>query len=196
MERILFVDACMRGPEVSRTYALCRHFLQQYTARRPQAEVVRRDLTGAELPVLTGALADERDRLSAREREHPLLAPAREVAGADLIVVGASFWDWTFPAALKVYLEWASTLGITFGYTQEGKQVGLSRARHLVYVTTAGGPIGEEDLGYRYVEYWAARMGIPSARYAAAQGLDIRGADVAGILEQAKEELARLAEEL
>ena len=195
MERILFVDACMRGAEVSRTYALCQHFLQRYTARRPEAEVVRRDLAGAELPVLTGALADEREGLTAQSLEHPLLAPAREVAGADLILVGAPFWDWTFPAALKVYLEWASTLGITFGYTQEGEQVGLSRARHLVYITTAGGPI-EEDFGYSYVKYWAARMGITSTRYAAAQGLDIRGADVQGILERAKGELERLADQL
>ena len=28
-------------------------------------------------------------------------------------------------------------LGITFRYTQEGEQVGMSRARELVFITTA-----------------------------------------------------------
>ena len=46
--------------------------------------------------------------------------PAHEVAQADLVVIGAPYWDLTFPAALKVYLEWASMLGITFRYAQEG----------------------------------------------------------------------------
>ena len=44
MERILFIDACLRGPEQSRTYGLCRHFLEEYTTRHPGTEVVRREL--------------------------------------------------------------------------------------------------------------------------------------------------------
>ena len=85
MEQILFIDACMRGPELSRTYRLCRRFLEEYTARRPDTEVVHRDLSRCDLPLLTGELAQQRGNWGA---DHPLLAPAREVAAADLILLG------------------------------------------------------------------------------------------------------------
>ena len=104
MEQILFVDACMRD-ELSRTRILCREFLDQYAALHPQCQILHRDLTCPSLPVLTGPMAQERDALAADEKDHPMLQPAFEAAQADLILVGAPYWDMTFPAALKVYLE-------------------------------------------------------------------------------------------
>lgn len=195
MEQILFVDACMRG-ELSRTKTLCREFLDQYTALHPQCQVHHRDLTSASLPVLTGAMAQERDALTAGDRDHPMLQPALEAAQADLILVGAPYWDLTFPAALKVYLEWASAIGITFGYTKEGQQVGLCKARHLVFITIAGGPIGNLNLGYDYLKAWAGMVGIDQTHCLTAENLDIRGADVEGILAQARQQTRRLASAL
>ena len=196
MEHILFVDACMRGPEQSRTLGLCRRFLSEYTALRPESQVVRRDLTGAELPVMTAQLARQRDELAAAGTDHPLLAPARELAGADLVVVGAPCWDLSFPAALKVYLEWSSVLGITFRYTRDGRQVGLSRARALVYLTTAGGPLEGQSFGFDYLRGLAGMLGIRTARCVAAERLDIWGTDAEAVLSQAGERAAALAREL
>lgn len=195
MEQILFVDACMRG-EQSRTKSLCREFLCQYTALHPDCQVLPRDLTEASLPVLTGSLTQQRDTWARENRDHPMLAPAREVANADMIVVGAPYWDLSFPAALKVYLEWASTLGLTFAYTEQGAQVGLSRARRLVYITTAGGPIGTLNLGYDYVRAWGAMMGIPRTHCLTAENLDVVGADVDAILARSRKQAARLAADL
>ena len=196
MERILFIDACLRGPEQSRTYGLCRRFLEEYTARHPGTEVVRRELAAMELPVMTGKLAQEREGWLKGEPEHPLLQPARDMAGADLILVGAPCWDLSFPAALKVYLEWASMLGITFRYSQEGQMIGLSRARALVYCTTAGGPVEGQNYGCDYLKALTTMFGIPATHCVAAQGLDIWGNDVEGILKQAGAELTQLAQRL
>lgn len=196
MESVLFLDACMRGPQLSRTYGLCQHFLDRYTTCHPQVIIQHRDLLHSQLPLLTGELAAQREQWVAEEKEQPLLAPAREVAGADLIVVGAPFWDLSFPAALKAYLEWASVLGITFCYTPEGQQVGLSRARSLVYVTTAGGPVEGQNYGYDYVKALSKMFGISDCRCVVAQGLDIRGADVQAILRGAEGELETLAAQL
>ena len=192
MEQLLFLDACMRGPEVSRTARLCRRFLEEYRALRPETRIVRRDLTGAGLPVMTAALAQERDALARAGSDSPLLAPAREVAGSDLILVGAPYWDLSFPAALKVCLEWASCLGITFRYTQEGAQVGMSRARALVYVTTGGGPVRAQNLGYQYIQGWAAMMGVGETLCLAAENLDVRGTDVEAALALAEGEIPAL----
>ena len=35
MKTLLFVDACMRGHEQSRTYGLCRHFIDEYLKTHP-----------------------------------------------------------------------------------------------------------------------------------------------------------------
>ena len=102
----------------------------------------------------------------------------------------------TFPAALKVYLEWASAIGVTFGYTKEGQQVGLCKARHLVFITTAGGPIGNLNLGYDYLKAWANMVGIPETHCLTAENLDIRGADVEGILSIARQQTHHLVSEL
>ena len=40
---------------------------------------------------------------------------------ADEIVIGAPYWDLSFPAALKTYLEHCCVCDVTFHYTQEGR---------------------------------------------------------------------------
>ena len=192
MKRILFVNACMRGAEQSRTWRLCQAFLAVCKRRWPEAEILERDLTACDLPVLSGPVAAERDR---RFRENPrdsMFDPAHEVAQADLVVIGAPYWDLTFPAALKVYLEWASMLGVTFRYTQEGEQVGMSRAKELVFITTAGGPLEGQNYGFDYLKGLAAMFGIPSARCLSAQELDIQGNDPEAILREAQERAVQL----
>ena len=133
MESILFVDACMRGAAVSRTHQLCRHFLKGYLTHHPEAQVIHRDLCREPLPLLTGDLTVQREHWLEEEPDHPLLNPAREVAEADLILIGVPYWDLLFPAALKAYLAWASCRGITFRYTEEGQQIGLSPRPGLLH---------------------------------------------------------------
>ena len=196
VKQILFVNACMRGPERSRTWKLCQTFLEACKERWPEAEIRERDLTAAPLPVLTTELDDRRHQRFPEDPRDPMFAPAHEVAQADLVVIGAPYWDLTFPAALKVYLEWASMLGITFRYTQEGQQVGMSRAGALVYLTTAGGPIGEQNYGFQYLQGLGRMLGVPEARCVAAENLDVWGRDPEAIVEEARGRAVRLARSL
>ena len=196
VKQILFVNACMRGPERSRTWKLCQTFLEACKERWPEAEIRERDLTASPLPVLTTELDDRRHQRFPENPRDPMFDPAHEVAQADLVVIGAPYWDLTFPAALKVYLEWASMLGITFRYTQEGQQVGMSRAGALVYLTTAGGPIGEQNYGFQYLQGLGRMLGVPEARCVAAENLDVWGRDPEAIVEEARERAVRLARSL
>ena len=196
MKQILFVNACMRGPEQSRTWRLSQAFLAACRSRWPEATVTERDLTGCELPVLTGALAQERDRQAEVDIGGPMFEPAREMAQADLVVIGAPDWDMTFPAALKIYLEWTCTLGTTFHYPRDGVQEGLCRAKEVVYITTAGGPLEGKNFGFDYVGGLGKMFGIPAAHCLSAEGLDIRGNDPEAILRAAEDRAAALAEAL
>ena len=187
MESILFVNACVR-PE-SRTFDLTRSVLSHLSG-----EVTQIDLNTEGIPVLDGEQLNQRNgHLERGEFDAPMLRYARQFAQADTIVIAAPYWDLMFPALLKIYLEAVTVSGVTFRYNEHGIPVSLCRAKRLVYVTTAGGPIGEYDFGYQYVNA-AARgfFGIESVQCVRAEGLDIIGADVDAILDRARKEAAEL----
>lgn len=57
MKQVLWINSCMRGAGQSRTLELCRTFLEELRVRRPGLKVAERDLTRAELPVMTAELS-------------------------------------------------------------------------------------------------------------------------------------------
>ena len=117
---------------------------------------------------------------------------ARQFVQADTIVIAAPFWDLSFPAALKNYLEQINAIGITFRYTPEGVPQGMCRAKKLYYVTTAGGDFVPEGYGFGYVKALAQNFyGIQDVELIKAVGLDIDGAPVEKILRECEEEIDR-----
>ena len=191
MEALVFVDCCLRG-ESSRTLRLCRAWLKRYSALYPDSRVERVELGRLVLTPLGRTETEERDRLTARGMlDHPLLAPAVQFAQADRVLIGAPYWDLSFPAALKAYLERVCVCGVTFRYTDTGSE-GLCRAKELTYLTTAGGFIGARNFGLDYVAGVAGFLGIPSVRFASAQGLDIQGMDAENLLARAVREAEAL----
>ena len=189
MKQLLFINACMRGAE-----GLCRSFLHEWKNCNPDAEILERDLTAANLPVMTAQLSSQRDAaVEEKAWDSPLLEVAREVAAADLVVIGAPYWDLSCPAVLKVYLEWASTLGVTFRYDEQGQLVGMSRAEKLLYITTGGGVIWGQNYGFDYVKALGAMLGISEAQCVAAELLDVLGGPGEENLEKACLQLVELA---
>lgn len=109
---------------------------------------------------------------------------ARQFAAADQIVVAAPFWDLSFPAQLKVYLENIYVFGIVTRYDAYGNPVGLCKAKTLYYVTTAGGTF-DGRFGYEYLKALAEGVfGISDVRLIMAEKLDIVGSDPQTILEK------------
>ena len=194
MNQLLFISTCMRGPEHSRTDGLCRTFLKVWKQHNPDGEIRERDLTSADLPVMTAQLSQKRDAaVEEKNWNAPLLEAAREVAEADLVVIGAPYWDLSCPAALKVYLEWASTLGVTFRYDEQGQLVGMSKAEKLLYITTGGGVIQGQNYGFDYVKALGAMLGISNAQCVMAELLDVQGGPGEENLAVARRELEELA---
>ena len=184
---ILFINACVR--EQSRTRRLAGRLLS-----RLGRDIVELRLSETAFPVTDQAFLDARDRLiAASDFAHPLFTMARQFAEADQIVIAAPYWDLSFPASLKQYFEQINAVGVTFRYTSEGIPQGLCRAARLFYVTTAGGPIQSDAFGWGYVEALAKGFyQVPEVRYVKAEGLDIVGADVEGILRRAEAEIDKL----
>ena len=181
---ILYVNACVR--KNSRTKLLAEKLLARLG--RPIEEVRLEEIS---FPVFNEAFNDRRDRLIAQgDFQDPLFDLARQFSEADTIVIAAPYWDLSFPAMLKQYLEQITVVGLTFKYSEEGVPVSLCRAKRLFYVTTAGGNYVPDDYGFGYAKalvqsYYA----IPDVRKIEADGLDIVGADVDAIMAEAEEAL-------
>ena len=184
---ILYINACVR--EGSRTRRLAEYLLEKLDG--PVCEL---RLAEQSFPAADQSYLNLRDTLVGRgELDHPLLAYARQFAEADAVVIAAPYWDLSFPAMLKQYLEQINVTGVTFSYSSEGIPVGLCRARKLCYVTTAGGPILSDEYGYGYVKALAEGFyGIPETHLIKAEGLDIQGADVEAIMREAEREIDRM----
>ena len=188
MERpILFINACVR--KASRTRRLAEKLLLKLD--RPYEEV---RLDRLNFPAVTEEYLRLRDRLITETNfTDPVFDLARQFAEAETIVIAAPYWDLSFPASLKQYLELVNVVGISFRYTEEGIPTGLCRADRLFYVTTAGGGFMPEEFGFGYVKALAQNYyGIREVRLIKAACLDIFGADVEGILKEAEDEISEM----
>lgn len=182
MEQILFIHACPR-PD-SRTEELAQHVLS-----RLDGAVTEVRLFDEQIPALDweGVLARDASVRSG-DLDAPILRYARQFAQADTVVVAAPYWDLLFPTVVRAYFEAVTVTGVTFRYTPEGIPESLCRAKRLIYVTTAGGPIGPYNFGFDYLKALAQLYyGIPEVQCFTAENLDIIGADVAGIMAAAKQ---------
>ena len=186
MENLLFINACVRG-ERSRTLKLARRFLDAYRAAHPDTVITERDLCADRLQPQYPEVLAERDALwSAGKLEQPMFE----------LVIAAPFWDMSFPAVLKIYLERISVTDLTFGYSEEGAMVGLCRASKLLYITTRGGNYAGTPMetATPVLKALCAMYGIPEFQCLDAEGLDDIRNDREALLADAARRAEALAE--
>lgn len=199
MEHLLFINACVRG-EKSRSLKLAQRFLDSWHKANPNGQSTEVDLCKDRLVPQYPEVLAERDALwNAGQLDHPMFAPARQFAAADKIVIAAPFWELSFPAILKIYLERITVTDITFGYDEQGKNIGLCKAKKLLFITTRGGDFSRPEtawmeMGARQLEALCAMYGIPSFQCLAAEGLDDIRRDKEAILAEAMGRADALAE--
>ena len=190
MKEVLLIDCCVRR-EQSRTARLARAFVSglgedfAVSVIRPDEERMR---------PLTGETLEERDRLLAEGAlDRPRFDYARQFAQADIVVAAAPFWDMSFPAIFKVYIENISVEGITFRTEADGLH-GLCRGRHLILLTTRGGYYGGTDMeqGSTYLRALQEFYGFGQFECVAADGLDT-GIDPEPLVAAAEAEARALA---
>lgn len=183
-KQMLFVNACVRKD--SRTEKLARKLLSKLN--KPFEEVY---LNHISFPSVDEEYLTKRDKFIATgEFENGMFDLARQFSNSETIVIAAPYWDLSFPAKLKQYLEQVSVVGITFKYSDRGEPIGLCKASKLYYITTAGGNYVPDVFGFGYVSSIARDLfGIPEVIQFKASGLDIYGADVDKILADVEKDI-------
>lgn len=160
--------------EGSRTKRLAKAYLDAFLKAHPGTEV--ETVTPEALLALRpfdAAMLDERDALAAEKRwDAPVFALARQLRAADAVVVAAPYWDLSYPAALRTYIEYVSANGLTYHYEADGCH-GDCRAERLVYLTTGGDVEREDSVGVAHWRQLAAMFGAKRFDYVFAGGLDL-----------------------
>lgn len=195
MKTALYIDCCVRAGE-SRTRRLADSF---FSALSREYEVTHLELSHEFFQPMSAAGLAARETLLLRGQEtDSRFRLAQQLSRADLAVIAAPFWDLSFPAQLKLYIENVSVEGITFRSTPEGLR-GLCRAANCVYLTTRGGfyPDGDPlEQATPYLRAVAQLFGLGEFSCVAADGLDVQGFDGVGALRRACAEAAALAKTL
>ena len=182
MENILFINACVR--ENSRTMELARDVLERLSGKVSEVKLESEDIKPLDRITL-----EKRENLTRKgDFSDDMFRYAKQLAAADTVVIAAPYWDLMFPSLLKIYLEQVCVCGITFKYIDD-RPVGLCRAKHLIYVTTAGGSV-YFNFGFDYVKALAESFfGIEKVTLFNAEKLDMYGSDTDAIIKNAKKEI-------
>ena len=195
-DKVLLVNACMRGKNESRTYDLANFFLKKYMEIHKDAELKEIILEELNLKPFDKNMLEERDRAVKEGKDKTIINLAEDFSKYDMIVVAAPYWDMMFPSILKVFYEYIAVSGVTFKYEADGTPKGLCNAKKAVYITSAGGYIGGNNYGYDYTKGLFEFMGIKENYILKAEGLDIYGNDVEEIMNGAKKEAEILSEKI
>lgn len=182
----LFVNACVRG-EKSRTLELCREYLDGMD------NVTELNLSEMKLePFYAGQVAYRAQLEEHGDFDDAIFDLSKQFAAADDIVIGAPYWDLSFPAVLKIYIEHVSVCDITFHYTEDARCVGKCKAKSITYISSCGGSVAGANLGYEYICGIAKMFGIPEVRFVCAENLDVVGVDIQAQMDLARGEIRKL----
>lgn len=130
-----------------------------------------------------------------KDFSHPIFDYAKQFAKADIILIGAPYWDLSFPSVFKIYIERICCVDITFAYSATGEPHSLCAAKKLLYMTTAGGPVLEGyNMGYDYVKKLSDMFfRVPDVRCYLLPQLEM-GGDIGAMVQKAKVEVKELVQ--
>lgn len=133
------------------------------------------------------------------QRRENLLSEAlvSQFLAADVIVVGAPFYNLSIPSQLKAWIDRVAQVGRTFKYTDKGPQ-GLAGDKIVIIASTRGG-IYSTSVGGQAIEHQESYLkaifgffGISDVRIVRAEGLAMGEAHKAKALAAANEDVIAL----
>ncbi len=198
MAKVLYIKADAKADNESRTFRISDAFVKKYKEINPDDEIITLDLYEEGIGFLPKGSIDELHTPKPGEgKNHPILKYAYQFQEADKYIIAAPFWNLSFPAILKAYIDYITVAGITFKYTANGP-IGSVKGDKAVYIVSRGGnylaePFSNLEMGGRYLKVLLSFLGIKKLTTISADGLDIIGNDVEAILAEAIRKAKELA---
>ncbi len=167
MEKLVYIDACIRG-EASRTKRIATPIVEKLKTKYDVYTITINDL---KLDIVQKELINK--RLNG-DIPNYVLDWANSIKNADRIVISAPFWDMSIPSSLKVFIELCSILDVTFK-SNDKTCYGNCNSKKLLYITTRGMDISTRDRldqGTSYFEALSFLWGLGAVIVVSAQNMD------------------------
>lgn len=104
----------------------------------------------------------------------------KQLFAADIIVIGAPLYNFTIHSTLKAWIDHITKPGVTFGYGEDGRPIGMIMGKK-VYVAMASGGIYSEGPGKNndfvvpYLKAFLGFLGMTNLTAFRAEGLKVPG---------------------
>lgn len=196
MSQLLHIDSSiLGGNSVSRQ--LTAQIVASWRAANPNTEVSYLDLAvdtpshlsaeslGFRLPAGSDNLSEVQQRENAISE-----ALVSQFLAADVVVIGAPFYNLAIPSQLKAWIDRIAQAGRTFKYTDKGP-VGLAGGKTVIVASTRGGVYANSDAGNAmehqesYLKTLFGFLGVTDVRLVRAEGLAMGDAAKAAALSAA-----------
>ena len=179
--QLLHIDSAITGHQsVSRQ--LTAQIVEAWQASHPATQVQYLDLV-AEAPAhfTMDAMAPrtgQTEGLSeAQQRENAVSERlVRQFLAADVVVIGAPFYNFSIPTQLKAWIDRLAQPGRTFRYTANGPE-GLAKGKTVIIASSRGGVYSTSDTGQAmehqesYLKVVFGFFGITDVRFVRAEGV-------------------------
>ena len=167
MKKILYIDACIRDDE-SRTKKIAEPIVEALKEKYNIETLVLNEL---DLSIVKKDLIQKRNN---GDIDSTVMSWAESVRDADRIVIASPFWDMSFPAALKNFIELCSIFDVTFK-SDEKTCYGNCKAEKMLFITTRGMDIetgSELEQATPYLKAVSRLWGIGPLQVVSAQNID------------------------
>lgn len=140
--KLLHLDSSING-DGSASRAISAAIVDRLRETQPNVEVTYRDLVAEPLAHLTFGEWSQLDRGG----------DVQQFLDADLVVIGAGFYNFSIPSQLKAWIDRIVVRGRTFAYGESGP-IGLAKGKRVIVALARGNVYGEGSpyAGYEHAE--------------------------------------------
>ena len=137
--KVLHIDSSILG-DASVSRQLSQALIEQLKTKHSALEIEYLDLNTVNIPHLTGAILMGQDAEQTALGEKLL----NQYLAADIVVIGASMYNFGLSSNLKAWIDRISVAGRTFKYTENGP-VGLAGDKTAYILSSRGGVYGDNS---------------------------------------------------
>ena len=193
--QLLHIDSSITG-DASVSRQLTAQVVEAWKASHPGTQVTYLDLAvNAPNHFTMDAMAPrtgQTDGLTeAQKRENAVSEQlVSQFLAADVVVIGAPFYNFGIPTQLKAWIDRVAQIGRTFKYTDKGP-VGLAGGKTVIVASTRGGVYSNSEGGRAmehqesYLQTVLGFFGVTAVRFVRAEGVAMGDAAKAAALESA-----------
>ena len=179
--QLLHIDSAITGAQsVSRQ--LTAQIVATWQAQHPNTQVSYLDLVAnAPAHFTSDAMAPRtgqtEDLSAAQQRENAVSEQlVSQFLAADVVVIGAPFYNFSIPSQLKAWIDRIAQPGRTFRYTATGPE-GLAKGKTVIIASSRGGVYSSSEGGRAmehqesYLQTVLGFFGVTDVRFVRAEGV-------------------------